>query len=214
MISISVKELSKKFNKNLLFQNLNFTLNQEEHLVILGHNGSGKSSLLKCLMFYNYPSLGEVVLTVNQKVINLEQIAKNIAVATPYLSLEEDLTFKEILDFQQRFKPLKEGFSSKEILELSGLEKHSKKRLKSFSSGMKQRVKLSLAIFFDTPFLFLDEPCSNLDAQGVAWYQEILSNHLKNRIAIVCSNQNKEEFFFAKKSIDLGQKQPQIVELN
>lgn len=214
MISISVKELSKKFNKNLLFQNLNFTINQEEHLVILGHNGSGKSSLLKCMMFYNYPSSGEVVLTVNQKIISLEEIAKSIAVATPYLSLEEDLTFQEIIEFQQRFKPLKEGYTPKSIIALAGLEKHSKKRLKSFSSGMKQRVKLSLAIFFDTPFLFLDEPCSNLDAQGVAWYQEMLSNHLKNRIAIVCSNQNKEEFFFGKRSINLGQKQPQIVDVN
>jgi ABC-type multidrug transport system ATPase subunit len=62
------------------------------------------------------------------------------------------------------------------------------KEIRFFSSGMKQRLKLALAICSDTPILLLDEPTTNLDVQAVAWYKKLLESFSANRIVILASN--------------------------
>jgi ABC-type multidrug transport system ATPase subunit len=76
------------------------------------------------------------------------------------------------------------------------LESSADKELRNFSSGMKQRARLSLAILSDTPLLLLDEPSTNLDQNGVKWYQNLISEFAKEKLVIVCSNYNKEEYSF------------------
>src|SRR5690606_15775811 len=66
------------------------------------------------------------------------------------------------------------------------------KIVKNFSSGMKQRLKLGLAFYSQTPIVLLDEPTSNLDSEGMNWYQQLLSDQRKDRIVIVASNQPYE----------------------
>jgi ABC-type multidrug transport system ATPase subunit len=67
---------------------------------------------------------------------------------------------------------------------------------------MKQRVKLAQAIFADSPVLLLDEPCTNLDQQGVAQYREWMEQYAANRMVIVASN-DPREYFFCKEQIVL-----------
>ena len=66
---------------------------------------------------------------------------------------------------------------------------------------MKQRVKLVLAILTDTPVLLLDEPCSNLDNDGVSWYKTIIDKYASNRLVIVASNEHEEEYFFCQSKL-------------
>ena len=94
------------------------------------------------------------------------------------------------------------NFSNDEIIQLLGLEKSRQKEIRNFSSGMKQRLKLALAILSDVPCVLLDEPCSNLDRQGIAWYQELLSKYTLNRTLIICSNQ-EYEYEICDKSISI-----------
>jgi ABC-type multidrug transport system ATPase subunit len=54
---------------------------------------------------------------------------------------------------------------------------------------MKQRLKLLMAVYADTPLLLLDEPCSNLDNQGIEWYRNLVQTQLKKRTIIIASNQ-------------------------
>jgi ABC-type multidrug transport system ATPase subunit len=77
----------------------------------------------------------------------------------------------------------------------SGLSLQEHKAIKFFSSGMKQRLKLVLAIYADTPLLLLDEPCSNLDNQGIEWYRKLIHSQLKHRTIIIASNQLLEYDF-------------------
>ena len=94
-----------------------------------------------------------------------------------------------------RFKPLRAHIAVEELARIAYLEKNLEKPLRNFSSGMKQRLKLALAIFSDTPLLLLDEPASNLDAQGIAWFRDLLVKHLDQRTLLVASNRQAEETF-------------------
>ena len=110
------------------------------------------------------------------------------------MELVEEFTCLESIQFQQKFKPFINQVTVSEVLELSGLKHASHKALKVFSSGMKQRLKLTLAIMADCPVLMLDEPCSNLDAKAIDWYHMMLATYAKNKLIIVCSNHLHYEY--------------------
>jgi ABC-type multidrug transport system ATPase subunit len=84
------------------------------------------------------------------------------------------------------------------------LEKHANHSLKTYSSGMKQRVKLGLSILSDAPLLILDEPCSHLDSAAVAWFQNLLNKNSDSRLILVASNSDEREIFGCNTSIDIN----------
>jgi ABC-type multidrug transport system ATPase subunit len=68
---------------------------------------------------------------------------------------------------------------------------------------MKQRVKLGLALLSNTPFVLLDEPTSNLDTTAIGWYKDLVEANKQDRIIMVCSNDQKDEFSFCEKELNL-----------
>ena len=125
----------------------------------------------------------------------------HISIAAPYLELIEEMTAKEMLEFHAQFKPL--TLPVEKILEAVGLSNASNKQLRNFSSGMKQRLKLAQAFFSDTPVLLLDEPTTNLDAEGIDLYLQLIKDHTKGRLVIVSSN-DKQEYAFCEEVIAIG----------
>ena len=79
-----------------------------------------------------------------------------------------------------------------QIIEKAGLKGSEKKIIKEFSSGMKQRLRLSLAFFYEAEVIFLDEPTSNLDKQGEAWYQDLILQIKGKKTIFIASNQEFE----------------------
>jgi ABC-type multidrug transport system ATPase subunit len=88
------------------------------------------------------------------------------------------------------------------MIQLIGLENATHKQIRYFSSGMKQRLKLALAIFSTSPILLLDEPCSNLDKEGYALYKELIQKYAMHKLIIVGSN-DPEEYAFCTQQINL-----------
>ena len=88
------------------------------------------------------------------------------------------------------------------IIKLVGLEKAANKQIRYYSSGMKQRVKLAQAIFSDTQCLLLDEPCTNLDSEGIRLYQQLIRDYSKDRLVIVSSN-DEQEYGFCEEKISI-----------
>jgi len=199
MFTIQVQNASKRFHHEWIFKNLNLELSAGESIAITGGNGSGKSTLLKCLSGAIPLTSGAIQYQSGTTQIIDEQWFRSLALATPYLELPEEFTLSEVLSFHFQFKNPLQQRSNAEILEVLGLEKHKSKTLSQFSSGMKQRVKLALAIFSEVPFLLLDEPTTNLDKQGVTWYLDLIQQFTPNRIVMICSNDPREYDFCGKK---------------
>ena len=91
--------------------------------------------------------------------------------------------------------------SLEEMLQILYLEQHMNKPISQFSSGMKQRLKLGLALFSDVDLVLLDEPTSNLDKKGINWYLEMVEKFAQNQILIVCSNESREYEFCQQKLV-------------
>lgn len=199
MFTIQVQNASKRFHHEWIFKNLNLDLSAGDSIAITGGNGSGKSTLLKCLSGAIPLTSGAIQYQSGATQIVEEQWFRSLALATPYLELPEEFTLSEVLSFHFQFKNPLQQRSNAEILEILGLEKHKSKTLSQFSSGMKQRVKLALAIFSEVPFLLLDEPTTNLDKQGVTWYLDLIQQFSQDRILMICSNDPREYDFCEKK---------------
>lgn len=169
--------------------------------MILGANGSGKSTLLQVIAGSLIPSEGIVKLNVNGSNVQEENVYKHISYAAPYLELFDEFTLTECIEFQAQLKPFRKELSTKQIIEITELEKAKDKQLKYYSSGMKQRVRLALAVLADTSLLLLDEPTSNLDRKAIDWYQNLVSYHSQNRMIIVASNQQEYEYPFCNQEL-------------
>ncbi len=202
-MKVTLQNIGKRYNNEWIFRGINTELSAGEHCAILGANGSGKSTLLQVIHGNYAPSEGEIKYTLKGRELHPEKAFKQISITTPYLELMEEFTMSEMLEFHSSFKPFLDGISVPEIVDLLELEKSKNKELKYFSSGMKQRVKLSLAILSATPLVLLDEPTSNLDRAGVEWYQSLVHKYSSNRLFIVCSNQTKEEYFFCTQTLSV-----------
>lgn len=186
-----------------MFRDFSYTFKSNNAYVLLGSNGSGKSTLLQLISSYLSPSKGKVEFYNNDLLIENELVYKEISLATPYMELPEEFTLMEVIDFHLKFKKFREGISKDKLIEICYLENAKNKIVSNFSSGMKQRLKLALAILSDSDALFLDEPISNLDKEGISWYKDLISNNLNDRIVVVCSNNIEDEFFFCNQQINI-----------
>ncbi len=204
-MKITLENTGKKYNREWIFRNLSIEIKSPSTFVITGGNGSGKSTLLKTISGFETPSEGKIIYQ-NYKVkhiVSPEHIYKQVSYAAPYIDVFEDYTIQELFKFYSQLKPLKNGVNYKEFISIIELEKAKNKAIKNFSSGMKQRVKLGLAILSETPILLLDEPTSNLDKKAIDWYQNLVKSNLENRIVFVASNNQKDESFFCESEINI-----------
>ncbi|QQL48853.1 ABC transporter ATP-binding protein [Mucilaginibacter ginkgonis] len=195
LLSISLDNTGRRFNRDWIFRGVEYTFNSGSCYAILGPNGSGKSTLLQVINGSLGASAGKVSYSLNNLIIPQENIFQHLSIAAPYLELIEEFTLSEMVDFHFKFKPYLPGIDKNILIDLLNLPSAEHKQIKYFSSGMKQRLKLILAFCADTPLLMLDEPCSNLDSQGVEWYRSLVERFLANRLTIIGSNQPYEYDF-------------------
>lgn len=135
--------------------------------------------------------------------ISTENVYRHLTISAPYLDLIDEFTLNELIDFHFSFKK-KIASVKTTVLEETGLGAKQNSIYRYFSSGMKQRVKLALALCSDAELLLLDEPCSNLDAAGISWYEEMIRRHSNGKTIIVASNTVKEEYAFCNRSIQIS----------
>lgn len=190
---ITLNKIGKRYGRNWIFRDLTLTIEEKSSWAITGHNGSGKSTLLQILCGYSDPTIGSVN-------YSLQEPTQMISFAAPYLDLIEELTLLEHLQFHFTFK--KATISFDQMILNAGLSGSENKMISEFSSGMKQRLKLILAFYCDTPIICLDEPTSNLDESGIAWYRSEILKLKSSRTILIASNQ-RFEFDFCDKQISI-----------
>ncbi|GAB3986620.1 ABC transporter ATP-binding protein [Spirosoma daeguense] len=203
-MEIVARKLGKKYRKEWIFRHVDLTLSAGTSYTFVGPNGSGKSTLLQLLAGSLPSTEGELIYSHNSTPIDPDSWFQQISLAAPYLELVEELTLTEMLVFHQTFKPFKQGMSSADVADRLLLSHARNKEIKYFSSGMKQRVKLGLAFFSNSPVVILDEPTSNLDRQGAAWYHEQVRQLGSDQLLLIGSNQ-PEEYDFCPNVVDVTQ---------
>ena len=196
-MQITLKDIGKKFNQEWIFRDISYTFPAKSVSAILGRNGSGKSTLLQLLAGNLTSTSGAITFSLNGKTISGETIFSQLTLAAPYLELIEEFTLQEMVNFHFSFKEYFPGINYNQLVGMLGFKPSGSKQIRQFSSGMKQRVKLVLALLSNVPLILLDEPTTNLDEEGIGWYLELMNKYSKNRTVIICTNLHHTESSFA-----------------
>lgn len=191
-MQILLSDCGKRYNRDWIFRKFSRTFISGTHYAITGPNGSGKSTLLQVLAGSVMNSEGNITYTVNNNTIDNNNIFRHLSIAAPYQEVIEEMTPIEFFSFHHQFKPLLPIFSIQQIIEIVGLEKSAHKQIRYFSSGMKQRVKLAQAIFSNVDCILLDEPCTNLDSEGINLYHRLIQEYCSSKMIIISSNDPQE----------------------
>lgn len=207
-MTVTLENIGKKFGREWIFRGLSLTLAEGETCVILGGNGSGKSTLLQVISGFVTPNEGCVRFENNNLSLDRESWPAFVSLASPYLQLIEEFTASELVLHINAQRPFM--VPAKEVLGIARLESAAAKPVRQFSSGMKQRLKLSIAMLSGAPLLLLDEPLSNLDKAGVLWYKEMVARYAARKTVVVCSNAIEDEFFFCERRVDVSDYKKQL----
>ncbi|HXB93712.1 MAG TPA: ATP-binding cassette domain-containing protein [Puia sp.] len=200
-MKITLIDAGKRFNRDWIFRHLNYEFSTGHSYAITGPNGSGKSTLLQSIAgaigisqgLIRYEAAGP---------IPPDQAYRYLSLSAPYLQAIEEMTVSEFLDFHAVFKPFLPGLAIPDIIRVIGLESAMDKQIRFYSSGMKQRVRLAQALFSDTQVVLLDEPCTNLDSEGIGLYRRLIHGYAAGRLLIVSSN-DTQEYDFCEKTINI-----------
>lgn len=182
---LTVKNLTKTYNKKNVLKNINFSVEEKEIVSIIGPSGSGKSTLLRCINRMVTPTSGEILF--DRKLItsaNIGEIRKEIGMVFQHFNLFENLTVLEnIILAPVKLKLLSQAEAKKRALAmLKEINLYDKKDSYpiSLSGGEKQRVAIIRTLILEPRLILLDEPTSALDPEMTKEVIELIK-HLKDK---------------------------------
>jgi ABC-type multidrug transport system ATPase subunit len=200
---ITLEKIGKQFKEEWVFQNITYEFASGRSYAVLGSNGSGKSTLMNILSGHMLPTSGSIDLYHDTEKIPKEEIYRHISVCSPYIELIEEFSLSENISLFNSFKKFIRGMNSGDIASIIRMKTSGTKRIGQYSSGMKQRIKLAFALLADVPVVLLDEPCTNLDKEGIDWYREMVSMYAEKRLIIVSSNSKDHEYDFCSQHLSI-----------
>ena len=193
-LDIHLSAAGKRHGRQWILRDIDFRVPGGTMCVLLGANGSGKSSLLRMMCGFDRPSEGRIEWTSGAASVDAMSLPLHIAYCAPDQDLIADLSVLEHIRLHRSLRRTWEGLSENDCLELAILETKGDTRVGDLSSGMRQRLALALALVTQSSGLFLDEPTSHLDGAGRQWYGEQLERWRHGRTVVVASNHNAVEF--------------------
>ena len=187
-IHLVARNLKKAFNRRVIFQDVSFTAGVQQILLIAGRNGSGKSTLVKILADVLSPTEGTVDLEPRARAM-FGARSNMVGFVAPYMMLYDEFTARENLQMALTIRAMRPDKSYiNELLSRVGMANRMDDQVRTFSSGMKQRVKYAFALVHHPPILLLDEPMSNLDEEGIGMVRDIMDEHRQMGILVVATN--------------------------
>ena len=193
-MEILVQNLSKKFRQEFVIRQFNYTFHSGNSYAITGPNGSGKSTLLQLIAQFTLPNTG----TVEMSGVDPEFVYSQLTYAAPYVELIEEYTLSEHLEILLKNNYLPASITLDILEDFIDLQPGKFKRIKNYSSGMRQKIKLGFALLSDRPVLLLDEPTTNFDEQAKNWLFNRLEQQ-RHKLIIIASNEAREIEFCHEK---------------
>ncbi|GAB4418971.1 MAG: ABC transporter ATP-binding protein [Bacteroidia bacterium] len=197
---IRLERLGKKFYQRWIFRDVEYDSLAHPRLAVIGRNGSGKSTLLRIIAGQMVPSEGRSLFYTGTRKVAADACYRYLSWSAPYLSLYEDLTLREHLDLHFRLRDCLLPRPA-DLIDLLALGDHADKRLRYYSSGMLQRVKVGTALFTAAPLLLLDEPTSNMDEENARRMIELIDTYRGDRVLVLASNLEREFAGFERRIV-------------
>lgn len=191
---LHVRGLSKRYSSRWIVRDVDLSATSGEVVGIVGNNGSGKSTLVKMIAGVLRPTSGTVTLRLNDSVVAPANVPQLCGMVAPYLQIYDEFTPVELLQLHaQLHGRTLEASHADAILGRVGLDHVASQPVRSFSSGMRQRASLAIAVSLSPALLLLDEPGVTLDEPGRAALQEcITSARNTGSIVILATNDDRE----------------------
>jgi heme exporter protein A len=202
--SLVSESVTKTFSRRLIFRDISFGLNSSSIFGIAGPNGSGKSTLVKIIAGIIAPSSGKLVHQNDGEEIKSEQLHNHIGLVSPYLVLYDEFSAYENLNYFAEIRGVRFNKERVDNLLNKFVLFHRKDDLvKTYSSGMKQRLKFIFALMHSPQLLILDEPTSNLDDEGKEVVYNLVKEEGSKNNVIIASNE-KQDLALCSEVLDLN----------
>ena len=189
-LAIRAQDITKRFNRLTLFKDIQVSLEMGQSLAITGPNGSGKTTLLEIIAGVRAPTSGDIQYLVDNERIDNRRIRDCSGFQSQRINPYIELSGYENVQFVSG-----SGIDPDipvDLFKRFGLFEHRNKKVKFYSSGMKQRLRILLAILRDPPILFLDEPGTNLDDRGKEAVFSYLKSVMRVKIVLIATNEESE----------------------
>jgi Cu-processing system ATP-binding protein len=186
---IEVKNLTKRFGGFAAVESVSLDIEQGETFALLGPNGSGETTALKCVVGLTRPTSGQIVIAGIDVWRRAREARRLMSYLPQRVSFQDSLTAREVLEFYCRLRKI--PFSR--IEETLGAASFSfngftEKAVGQFSGGMVQRLGLAVACLPDAPVMVLDEPTISLDPEGAIGFREFLATLKREGKTIIFSS--------------------------
>ena len=188
---LKTNNLTKTYGETTVVNKVNVTVRKGDIYGLIGKNGAGKSTFMKMVGGLVEPTSGEITLFDDK---SGKRVAGRMGCMIESPALYPDMTARENLLYYNKLLGISDNSNIDEILDLVGLKDVGKKKTRSFSLGMKQRLGIGIALMGYPDFLLLDEPVNGLDPAGIVEVRNlILKLNRERNITIVISSHILEE---------------------
>jgi len=186
---ISLQAVNKCYASETVVRDVNFNVNSGECVVLVGHNGAGKTTLMKLMLGLTRPTSGTVEVLGGNPAFNAAAAQhKTLGYLPESVAFYEAMTGLEVLQFYARLKGVS-NLDCENLLELVDLADASRRRVGTYSKGMRQRLGLAQAMLGDPQLLFLDEPTTGLDPLLRHHFYELIDGlHKQGATSIISSH--------------------------
>jgi ABC-2 type transport system ATP-binding protein len=206
-MSISLRNISKKYGQQLALDDVTFEVQKGEILGFIGPNGAGKSTTMKIITGYLPPTSGEVTINGMDAVEHSLETRKIIGYLPEANPLYTDMYVKEFLRYIAGIYGLrkKSGKLVAEIIKRTGLEAESHKKIGALSKGYRQRVGLAQTLIHDPEILILDEPTAGLDPNQIVEIRNLISELGKEKTVMLSTHIMQEVEAICDRAIIINQ---------
>ena len=185
---IEIKNLTKKFDRFIALDNLNLSFTNGKSIALIGPNGCGKTTLIKCILGLNVIKTGDILVD-DKSVKNDYLYRQNIGYMPQIGRYPENMTIGQTIKMIKETRKVADSDLDTELLESFELEKMYDKKMANLSGGTTQKVSAVLAFMFNPKIIILDEPTAGLDPLA----SEILKNKIiqeknKGKLIIITSH--------------------------
>ncbi|WP_157796305.1 ABC transporter ATP-binding protein [Bacillus xiapuensis] len=194
MVQINISNVQKFINDKQIIKSANMDIYGGEICALIGPNGVGKTTLLKCLLGLVFPDQGSI--KVNGKLLSESsraEILKQIGTVFSFPSSISSMTISQLFNEHFHYLQLEEPGSYQEILKKLDLEVPLTTKIGKLSLGMKQRLQLAMALSHQPNILILDEPFNGLDVDGINLIKKVLTDLKKKGISILITSHSLSE---------------------